>query len=358
MNLPSLTHLYVNPSASCNLACIHCWVSPERSGPPFRTRNRLEGEFTPDIFAELLDESAGLGLKYLKFTGGEPLLRSDFAELYSLAASHPSGAAIDLETNGTLVPEGLWRAFDISPPRLIAVSLDSSDPLLHDAFRNTRGAWKRSTGFVRNLIERGISTQVIMSVLACDAGPVLEMARFCAELGVCSLKINPVQPVGRGAGLRSPERDVREIIEFSREVHERCGHAVTVDVPPAFLPLGRLREAGVCPIHNLLGVLPDGGISFCGIGFTCPELVMGRFPEDDLETVWRLSPLLAKLREEVPAMIEGVCSRCIHLSGCLGKCVMENYCTGGSFTSPFWLCREAEKAGLFPGTRLVPACRA
>ena len=260
---------------------------------------------------------------------------------------------VDIETNGTLVPCGLWDTFDEHPPRSVAVSLDSVNAREHNDFRNTAGAWKRTVAFTEELVRRGINTQIIMSTVKFEAQPVLEMALFCRNTGVSSLKINPVQPVGRGKYLLGQKIDIQTIISFADELHRKCGMSVIVDLPPALLPLHRIKDSGWCPIHNLLGILPDGGISFCGIGFSCSELVMGNFLNDSLGNIWSNSDQLKKLRVQVPAEFEGLCGNCIHKSRCLGNCVMQNYYSSGNFTSTYWMCREADDAGLFPRTRKI-----
>jgi len=302
---------------------------------------------------DLLDQAVELGLKNLKFTGGEPLLRSDFAELYRTAVEHPGILTLGIETNGTLVPDGLWDVFEKHPPRTVAVSLDSVNAEEHDDFRNTKGAWKKTVSFAEELVKRRINTQVIMSSVTFEVQPVLEMALFCQNTGVSSLKINPVQPIGRGKNLQKSGVDIRRIMNFSDEIHSKCGTSVSVDIPPAFLPHSRLKNSGWCPIHNLLGILPDGGISFCGIGFSCSELVMGNFLTNKLRCIWSNSDLLKTIRIKVPSELEGICGNCIHSNRCLGKCVMQNYYSNGDFNSPYWMCREADKVGVFPETRKI-----
>lgn len=346
-----LIHLYVNPSSECNLSCAHCWVSPGRSGLGFITRDRRPGEFTVTQFTELLTAASALGLRRLKFTGSEPLLRSDFAELYSAAVRCPAAPGVDIETNGTLEPPGLWEVLEAHPPGLVSVSLDSSDGDMHDSFRGVRGAWERSRGFIEKLTAAGILTQVIMSVADAEIKPVLHMAMLCREMRVHSLKVNPVQPIGRGVGLTGGVDRVARLIEFSGRIHSLLGPSVLVDMPPAFMPLNRLTANSRCPLLNLLGVLPDGGISFCGIGFSCPSLVMGNFVRDDLAEIWRSSPVLERLRRDLSAGLNGICGDCIHELSCMGTCVMQNYSTTGSFREPFWLCAEADRAGLFPPSR-------
>ncbi|MFO8182900.1 MAG: SPASM domain-containing protein, partial [Candidatus Aegiribacteria sp.] len=179
------------------------------------------------------------------------------------------------------------------------------------------------------------------------------VARLCRDLGVGSLKVNPVQPIGRGAGLHGNNTGIESILSFARDIHETCGRSVTVDVPPAFLPVNRLKESGRCPLQNLLGVLANGDVSFCGIGFICGELVMGNFITEELENIWRDHPLLQKVRTLLPGKLEGICGNCVHKGICLGSCVMQNYYSTGSFTAPFWVCSRAEENGLFPETRKI-----
>jgi SynChlorMet cassette radical SAM/SPASM protein ScmF len=346
-----LVHLYVNPSSECNLSCAHCWIVPDRSGLGFSTRDRRPEEFTVAQFSGLLAAASGLGLKRLKFTGSEPLLRADFAGLYSAAVNCPASPEVDIETNGTLEPPGLWEALGAHPPGLVSVSLDSTESTIHDGFRGVPGAWDRTRGFIGRLTAAGILTQVIMSVPEPEIEPVLRMAMLCREMRVHSLKVNPVQPMGRGVQLTGGVDRAARMIDFSRRVHSLLGASVMVDMPPAFMPLNRLAASSRCPLLSLLGVLPDGGISFCGIGFSCPSLVMGNFLRDDLAGIWRSAAVLDRLRNDLSIGLNGICGDCIHETSCMGNCVMQNYSTTGSFREPFWLCAEAERSGLFPPSR-------
>jgi AdoMet-dependent heme synthase len=351
VSIPRLMQIYVNPSGECNLSCAHCWVSPDPSGLGFETRERQPAEFTVDEFAELLAAASGLGLARVKFTGSEPLLRSDFGELYRVAARCPAAPALDIETNGTLEPPGLWETLAENPPGMVSVSLDSVDPEVHDRFRGTPGAWERSRAFIGRLSSSGMIVQVIMSVADTEVNPVLRMALLCREMRVHSLKVNPVQPMGRGSAMLERGSWAEKLIPFSKALFSILGPSVTVDMPPAFLPMDRLSARSVCPLLSLLGVLPDGGISLCGIGFLCPSLVMGNFLRDDLTEIWKSSPVLERLRSDLSAGLNGICGDCIHESSCMGNCVMQNYSSTGSFREPFWLCAEAERAGLFPPSR-------
>ncbi len=352
MGTPPLLSLYINVTDGCNLGCGHCWIDPARSGSGFEPRPAAPREMGARLVSRLVGEALELGLQSVKLTGGEPLLRSDFPEVY--ARVRGMVGCVMVETNGTVVPRGFWQAVEESPPDEVAVSLDSSDPERHDRLRGAGGAWERTVSFVRGLVARDIYCQLIMSVDSTEVTPVLEMARFADGLGVSSLKVNLVQPVGRGASGVLHSMPAGEVLGFASKVHAATRGGVSVDLPQAFLTGRRLMRNPRCGILNLLGVLADGSFSFCGIGVTRPELVMGSYPERSLRSVWEGSELLRELRGLVPEQLEEPCAGCIHMRGCMGKCVMQNYSETGRLTSSHWLCRRALEEGRFPETRRLP----
>lgn len=87
----TVTNLRVSLTSRCNLRCIYC---------------HAEGEINPDEemsapeIAEILSVAAHFDMKSVKFTGGEPTIRNDLADIIN---SVPSGMEVSLTTNGTLL---------------------------------------------------------------------------------------------------------------------------------------------------------------------------------------------------------------------------------------------------------------
>jgi SynChlorMet cassette radical SAM/SPASM protein ScmF len=348
--VPELRHIYLYPSRGCNLSCRHCWVSCAAEWPGFRTRPRQRDELSAGEFLDIASEAKALGLKYIKLTGGEPLIRDDIADLYTGLIEQ--GFGVSIETNGTIHSADMIDSLAQDPPLQVAVSLDSADPERHDRIRGVPGSWERAVRFIRLLTSMEIRSQTIMTVSACETDEVREMVTLLNGLGVHTLKINTIAPMGRGERVAPDRRDIAEQIEFAKQVHAMFGPAVSVNIPPAFVPLARLPGSSQCSIRNLIGVLPDGRASLCGMGLTMPELVAGDLREDSLVRLWRSSPLLRQLRAEVPSGLEGVCSVCMHRAHCLGHCVMENYMRKGRLTASNEFCERTYQIGLFPQTRL------
>jgi GTP 3',8-cyclase len=110
-----VSNLRVSLTPKCNLSCIYCHKEGEKS-----PKEQLSAE---DI-AEILRVAAKFEIRSVKFTGGEPLLRSD---LVRIVQSVPTGMESSLTTNGTLLKD-LARDLKTSGLRRVNVSIDSLNP--------------------------------------------------------------------------------------------------------------------------------------------------------------------------------------------------------------------------------------
>ncbi|OPX63879.1 MULTISPECIES: GTP 3',8-cyclase MoaA [unclassified Methanoregula] len=118
-----VSNLRVSLTPRCNLSCIYC---------------HREGEDAPGTsltaaeIAEVLRVAAGFGIRSVKFTGGEPLLRPDLADIIR---SVPDGMESSMTTNGTLLA---GSAADLKEAglRRVNVSIDSLNP---DTYRKIAG---------------------------------------------------------------------------------------------------------------------------------------------------------------------------------------------------------------------------
>jgi cyclic pyranopterin phosphate synthase len=111
--------LRISVTEKCSLRCTYCM--PEIGLPPIARTNLL----TPVEIARLVAIGVrDLGVHDVRFTGGEPLMRADLAEIIARSSQVADGASISMTTNGIgldhriedLVRAGLTR---------INISLDS-----------------------------------------------------------------------------------------------------------------------------------------------------------------------------------------------------------------------------------------
>lgn len=121
-----VTNLRVSLTPQCNLSCIYCHREGEK-----KTGTPLSAE----EIAEIIRTAVHFGIRSVKFTGGEPLLRED---LLDIIRSVPAGIETSITTNGTLLAD---LAADLRKAglRRINVSVDSLNP---ETYRKITGTDK------------------------------------------------------------------------------------------------------------------------------------------------------------------------------------------------------------------------
>ncbi len=93
---PLLDKLDIELTERCNNNCIHCYIKL-----PVEDQAARKRKLSTDDIRNILKEAASLGCLTARFTGGEPLLREDFEELYVFARKQ--GLKVMLFTNTTLI---------------------------------------------------------------------------------------------------------------------------------------------------------------------------------------------------------------------------------------------------------------
>ena len=103
----SLKTLDIELTERCNYNCIHCCINQPRTSP------LSEKELSSRRLREILIEAATLNVRIVRLTGGEPLLRPDFADIYSFARQ--LGLDVLLFTNGSLLTPELVELLAARP---------------------------------------------------------------------------------------------------------------------------------------------------------------------------------------------------------------------------------------------------
>src|SRR3989440_7986418 len=125
-----VTDIRVSVTKRCNFGCIYC--HDEGLGPILTPRMPHEDEMAVDEIERLLRIAREFGIRSVKFTGGEPLVRLDMEDIIDRAVRQLPD--VSMTTNGSMLAkraEGL-RAAGL---KRVNVSIDSLDP---KAFRDIR----------------------------------------------------------------------------------------------------------------------------------------------------------------------------------------------------------------------------
>lgn len=129
----TISYLRISVTDKCNLRCVYCM--PEQGMPWLRREQLLSYE----EIAAVVRTMAGMGLRSVRITGGEPLVRRDLPRLVCQLRAIPGIEDIALSTNAVLLADAAEELARAGVKRL-NVSLDSLRPERVDAIARRRGA--------------------------------------------------------------------------------------------------------------------------------------------------------------------------------------------------------------------------
>ncbi len=116
-----VNYLRLSVTEKCNLNCFYCRSSPVDCGVVSQ-----EESLTVSALVNIGRAAVELGIKRIRLTGGEPLLRPDILEIVRGLAGIPGIKDLSLTTNGVMLHR---LAFDLAAAGLnrVNISLDSLD---------------------------------------------------------------------------------------------------------------------------------------------------------------------------------------------------------------------------------------
>ncbi len=129
-------YLRVSVTDKCNLRCTYCMPL---EGLEWLRRDEL---LSYEEIATVVRTMAGMGLRKVRITGGEPLVRRDLPELVHLLADVPGIEDLSLSTNGVLLAEHADALRDAGLDR-VNISLDSLRPDRVDAISRRPGSFDK-----------------------------------------------------------------------------------------------------------------------------------------------------------------------------------------------------------------------
>ena len=170
-----LLNLRISVNHECNLKCFFCHAEGYH--------NDEEELMTPEEIGELVYILAEFGIRSVKLTGGEPLLREDLEEIIGQIRSVEDIEDVGLTTNGTLLEERVQKLAEAGLDR-INVNIPS---LRKDVYRSITGvdALDRVLNGLEKSISSGIKRVKINRVMlrGVNDGELDFLLEFAAEIG-------------------------------------------------------------------------------------------------------------------------------------------------------------------------------
>ena len=130
----------------CNNNCRHCWLRI-----PSDSREK-ENELTFDEIKEIVDEARNMGCRKWSISGGEPMLRPDFADIFDYITK--ISVSYSLNTNGSLITPEIARLMKRKGNKMVALYGSTAD--VHDHITRRQGSFVSTMQGISYLKEAGV----------------------------------------------------------------------------------------------------------------------------------------------------------------------------------------------------------
>jgi radical SAM protein with 4Fe4S-binding SPASM domain len=149
-NAPAFDSLDIELTERCNNNCIHCYINLRADDLKAKKKELSKGEIQ-----EILRQAVSLGCLTVRFTGGEPILRDDFEDLYIFARR--LGLRVILLTNATLITPALAEVFARIPPlEPIEVTLYGMQKSSYESVSRASGSFAAARQGIQTLLEKKV----------------------------------------------------------------------------------------------------------------------------------------------------------------------------------------------------------
>jgi radical SAM protein with 4Fe4S-binding SPASM domain len=314
IELPVLSEVALTDSCNlkcefCYAACAHvCGIRGDAAHSSMTTGQ------VKDVLRIIREEAE---VPSVSFTGGEPTLRKDLAELIAYAVS--LDMRVNLITNGTLIDENKAREYKQAGLASAQVSIESPDEEIHDRIVGVERAFRRSVAGLKALRDAGIHVHPHSTICKPNAETIPGMAALAEELGIKRFSANLVIPSGRGDDdrLAVSYSEIGSLVEEIAEVAKRRRVRFMWYSPTPiclFNPLAHgMGNKGCSACEGLLSVDSLGRLLPCSSW----DEPLGSLLEEGFEQLWHSarSRFIREKREAHPG-----CRACEHFALCHGAC--------------------------------------
>lgn len=297
-------------TARCNNNCRHCYINLPANDPEARAK-----ELTLAEINYIADQAVELGAVWCLLTGGEPLLREDFAEIY--LALKRKGLLLAVFTNATVIRPEHIELFKKYPPRDIEVTVYGSRQETYERVARKAGSFEAFQDGLDALIEAGIKVRLKAMALRSNFEDMEQIAAFSRERTKDYYRFDPQLHLRydgdprRNAEIEAERLSPEEYVALERADEERFGalqNNCDMFIDERFLEVdgGYLFRCGAGLRSFTVGY--DGTFRLCSALHAPGTTVNLR--EVRLRQAWEeLVPQVRGMRSTNPTYLES-CQRC------------------------------------------------
>ena len=247
----TIDYLRISLTDRCNFRCVYCMPEEGVCAMSHDEILRIEE------IERLVAVAAGLGIRSVRLTGGEPLVRKGVVELVDAITGIEGIENVSMTTNGVLLPRmiGDLKAAGLSR---VNISLDTLDPVQFHEITRT-GRLEDTLAGIDAALAAGLNPVKVNAVAVRSLDQdFLEFAKLSIDrpLHVRFIEYMPVGDTSVDAGTGWGKEDVIPSEELFDIINERARAAGLPELRPA----GATKPLGWC---NRLRVTADGKVRPC-----------------------------------------------------------------------------------------------
>jgi len=313
----SLMEFSLEITPRCNLNCCHCYINL-----PAGDEQARKNELTLPEIVDLAQQAVDLGTVWCLITGGEPLLRPDFPEIYM--SLKQKGLLVSVFTNATLIREEHIALLKRFPPRDIEVTIYGSNQQVYESITRKPGSFAAFERGLDLLFAAGVRVRLKAMALRSNLDDMERIAAFGRKYTKDYYRFDPVLHLrydrneSRNAEIRVERLNPEQVVALEREDPSRFG---ALDksrdklINPDFMKIedNFLFHCGAGVSSVVIGY--DGTFRLCGS--LCSPGTMVSLREVSLRHAFEdFVPQVRAMRSQNP-IIFSTCQKCPIVNLCL-----------------------------------------
>ena len=180
----TLLTLILELTARCNNNCTHCYINLPESDKAAR-----QSELTFSQVAGIVDQAVEMGALWGVLSGGEPLLRPDFPDIYIYKKK--KGLLVSLFTNAVLITREHVELFKQYPPRDIEITIYGVSPETHRKL-TSKNTFESTMAGIKLLAENNIQFSLKTVATRSTKEEIDQIKTFCESTTKQPFRFDPV----------------------------------------------------------------------------------------------------------------------------------------------------------------------
>jgi radical SAM protein with 4Fe4S-binding SPASM domain len=333
----------IEVTARCNLDCRHCYINL-----PAGDKAAEKKELTLEEIDRFGSEAVSLEAVWCLVTGGEPLLRKDFFDIYMILRR--KGLLVSLYTNANLITPEHIEFFKKHPPRDIEVTVYGVTEETYEQVTRRPGSFRAFMRGLELLRESGVKVRLKAMALRSNVHELQKIADFCRNGTKDYFRFDPFlhyrfdRDAARNRDIEAERLSPKEIVSLERADLERFNALVTscddlVIRHTSDADCDHLFRCGAGRRNFIIG--HDGKFKLC-VSLTHPDCIYDLRKGSVVDAWSRFVPEILAMRTKRREYLER-CGKCPIINLCLW-CPAHAYLETGELDAPVDVFCEAAHA--------------